>query len=63
MSDVGGVDVLAALVHGFLGCPQVGHSLMGLMGSASMTVTSPCSVVWQMVRTLVSCATLEPSES
>ncbi|AEX70866.1 putative secreted protein [Corynebacterium diphtheriae bv. mitis] len=25
--------------HGFLGCPQVGYSLMGLMGSASMMVT------------------------
>ncbi|WP_181993735.1 hypothetical protein [Corynebacterium diphtheriae] len=35
MSDVG-EDVLAVLVHGFLGCPHVGYSLMG---SASITVT------------------------
>ncbi|CAB0596343.1 hypothetical protein [Corynebacterium diphtheriae] len=52
VSDVGGVDqasqdvvvevgevVFAALAHGFLGCLQVGYSLMGSMGSASITVT------------------------
>ncbi|MHC9975230.1 hypothetical protein ACNQS2_09005 [Corynebacterium diphtheriae] len=38
MSDVG-EDVLAALAHGFLGCPHAGHSLMGSTGSASITVT------------------------
>ncbi|MHC9710042.1 hypothetical protein ACQXYI_06765 [Corynebacterium diphtheriae] len=38
MSDVG-EDVLAALAHGFLGCPHAGHSLMGSTGSASMMVT------------------------
>ncbi|MHC9603006.1 hypothetical protein ACQXXP_10940 [Corynebacterium diphtheriae] len=32
--------------HGFLGCPHVGYSLMGFMGSALMTVTSLCSAVW-----------------
>ncbi|WP_198531885.1 hypothetical protein [Corynebacterium diphtheriae] len=31
-----GEDVLAALAHGFPGCPHVGHSLTG---SASITVT------------------------
>ncbi|MHC9605521.1 hypothetical protein ACQXYJ_12085, partial [Corynebacterium diphtheriae] len=35
--------------HGFLGCPHVGYSLMGL---ASMTVTSPCSAARQMVSTM-----------
>ncbi|CAB0557186.1 hypothetical protein CIP107580_00914 [Corynebacterium diphtheriae] len=52
VSDVGGVDqasqdvvvevgedVFAALAHGFLGCLQVGYSLMGSTGSASITVT------------------------
>ncbi|CAB0581982.1 hypothetical protein CIP107546_00153 [Corynebacterium diphtheriae] len=38
VSDVG-EDVLAVLVHGFLGCPHVGYSLMGSTGSASITVT------------------------
>ncbi|MHD0036068.1 hypothetical protein ACQX4O_10235, partial [Corynebacterium diphtheriae] len=36
--------------HGFVGCLHVGHSLMG---SASMTVTSPCSAVRQMVSTMI----------
>ncbi|CAB0533180.1 hypothetical protein CIP107521_00137 [Corynebacterium diphtheriae] len=38
VSDVG-EDVLAALAHGFLGCPHLGHSLMGSTGLASITVT------------------------
>ncbi|CAB0841795.1 hypothetical protein FRC0360_00069 [Corynebacterium diphtheriae] len=38
VSDVG-EDVLAALAHGFLGCPHAGHSLMGSTGLASITVT------------------------
>ncbi|MHC9546933.1 hypothetical protein ACQQ64_09860 [Corynebacterium diphtheriae] len=45
VSDVG-EDVLAVLVHGFLGCPHVGYSLMGSTGSASMTMAFPlgCTV-------------------
>ncbi|MHC9585086.1 hypothetical protein ACQQ62_10695 [Corynebacterium diphtheriae] len=41
-----GEDVFAALAHGFLGCPHVEHSLMGSMGSASMTMAFPlgCTV-------------------
>ncbi|MHD0053668.1 hypothetical protein ACQX3H_10030 [Corynebacterium diphtheriae] len=38
VSDVG-QGVLAALAHGFPGCPHAGHSLMGSTGSASITVT------------------------
>ncbi|OWN33097.1 hypothetical protein AY485_10140 [Corynebacterium diphtheriae bv. gravis] len=45
VSDVG-EDVFAALVHGYLGCTQVGHALMGLRGSASVRVHSRSLVLY-----------------
>ncbi|WP_157893842.1 hypothetical protein [Corynebacterium diphtheriae] len=42
---------LRRLLMVLLGCPHVGHSLMGLMGSASMMVTLG-SAVRQMVSTM-----------